>query len=338
MTRSLLLTGGAGFIGSHTYLALKEAGYDVVILDDFSNSKHDVIDRLEQLSGAPVKVEKGSVLDQDFLRDVFDRHSFSGVVHFAALKAVGESMQKPLEYFETNIGGLVGLLKTMQGAGVFNLVFSSSATVYGEADTMPVSEDAPLSFMNPYGYTKLSGEHILEQLGQSDARWNIGVLRYFNPVGAHPSGVIGEDPSDTPNNLMPYIAKVAIGELPHLNIFGDDYNTPDGTGVRDYVHVMDLARGHVLSFNALFDGTGSHVVNLGTGTGLSVKELLAAYGRACGRELPFKIAPRRQGDVDTYCADVSKAKKLLGFQSELDVDEMCKSSWKWVQYASGRNS
>jgi UDP-glucose 4-epimerase len=336
--RTLLLTGGAGYIGSHTYLALIESGYDVVILDDFSNAKHSVLDRLAHLSGAPVTCINGDVLDPDVLQSIFEQYPISGVIHFAARKSVGESISMPLEYIETNCSGLVLLLKAMRKAKVFNLVFSSSATVYGDAKLMPIPETTPLTFTNPYGYTKLMGEQILEQVAASDPRWAFGTLRYFNPVGAHPSGMIGEDPTDIPNNLMPYIAKVAIGELPHLQVFGDDYDTPDGTGVRDYIHVSDLARGHVLSLNALFAGKGHHCVNLGTGKGYSVLEMLAAYSAACGHALDHKIAPRRSGDIGTCYADVTKAQSTLGFTAEHSLEDMCNSSWAWVQYARKLNS
>ncbi len=335
MARSVLLTGGAGYIGSHTYVALIEAGYHVVIIDDFSNSKASVLSRLSQLTGVNrVSSYEGSVLDPAFLDQVFDAHDFDAVVHFAAKKAVGESTEIPLEYIEVNCSGLLNLLKVMKGRGVRRLVFSSSATVYGEPEELPIHEDAPRGYTNPYGFTKLMGEQILEQAAAADPAWAFGILRYFNPVGAHPSGLIGEDPSDIPNNLMPYIAKVAAGDLPHLGVFGSDYDTPDGTGVRDYIHVCDLAEGHVQSLSKLIETDDGHTVNLGTGNGLSVLEMLAAYGRACGRDLPYEMKPRRPGDVAACYAEASRARALLGFEATRGLDDMCASSWHWITTGS----
>ena len=330
MTQKILLTGGAGFIGSHTYVALKNAGYDAVIFDNFSNAQRDVVDRLEVITGDPVSCVEGSVLDHDLLDRTFATHDISAVIHFAAQKAVGESVEKPLEYLNTNIAGLYALLGAMKRANVFSLVFSSSATVYGQPDQLPVSETAPRGFNSPYGYTKLVCEQSLEQIAASDAHWAFGVLRYFNPVGAHETGLIGEDPSETPNNLVPYIAKVATGELERLSVWGNDYDTPDGTGVRDYIHVMDLARAHVQSVTALLNSGEGHVVNIGTGTGYSVMEVIDAYQRAAGKELPFKIAPRRPGDVACVYGDTKLAQELLGFKAELGLDDMCQSSWNWI--------
>ncbi|MDP5365626.1 MAG: UDP-glucose 4-epimerase GalE [Paracoccaceae bacterium] len=331
MTKRILLAGGAGYIGSHTYVALIEAGYDVVILDNFANASRRVPGALEQVTGLPVTLVEGDVLDRNMLDRLFAEHAFDAVIHFAALKAVGESVEKPLDYFHCNIGGLVTLMQAMAAAGVFTLVFSSSAAVYGVPEVLPIPETAPRSHANPYGYTKLVGEEVIEQATASDARWSVGVLRYFNPVGAHPSGLIGEDPTDRPNNLMPYVAKVAAGELPEIAVFGDDYPTPDGSGVRDFIHVCDLAQGHVLSLEALFrDGTG-HVVNLGTGRGYSVLELITAYSTVCGRALPFRIAPRRPGDPAASYADPSKARALLGFEATRDLEDMCASSWNWIR-------
>ena len=330
MGMTVLLTGGAGYIGSHTWVALVAAGFRPVILDDFSNAAEDVPARLARIAGAEPEVWQGSVLDADLLERVFSAHDIGAVVHFAARKAVGESVRMPLEYVETNLGGLVTLLKAMRAAGVFRLVFSSSATVYGVPEALPIRETAPTGFTNPYGYTKLAGEQILAQLAAADPRWAFGVLRYFNPAGAHGSGLIGEDPRDIPNNLMPYIAKVAVGELPALNVFGDDYDTPDGTGVRDYIHVEDLAEGHVRSLEALLREGRGHLVNLGTGRGYSVLEMLAAYSAACGRPLPHVVAPRRPGDVAACWADPSRAAELLGFRARRGLDEMCASSWTWI--------
>lgn len=331
MAKRILLTGGAGYIGSHTFVALVDAGYDIVILDNFSNATRRVPKALEQITGHSVTLIEGDVLDRALLDRLFATYSFDAVIHFAALKAVGESVEKPLEYFHCNICGLITLMQAMAAAGVFTLVFSSSAAVYGAPQTLPIPETAPRSHANPYGYTKLVGEEIIEQAAASDPRWSVGVLRYFNPVGAHPSGLIGEDPKDTPNNLMPYVAKVASGDLPEIAVFGDDYPTPDGSGVRDFIHVCDLAEGHVLSLQALFrDGTG-HVVNLGTGQGYSVLDLLAAYSKVCGRALPYRIAPRRPGDPAASYADPSKARALLGFEATRSLEEMCASSWHWIQ-------
>jgi UDP-glucose 4-epimerase len=330
VAQKVLLTGGAGFIGSHTFVELTKAGYQVVIFDNFSNADRGVLDRLEVISGENVIHVDGDVLDQDLLTRVFAEHEFDAVIHFAALKAVGESTEKPLDYLTTNISGLYTLLNVMKEAGVFRLVFSSSATVYGQPDQLPVPEAAPRSFNNPYGYTKLVCEQSLEQVAAADDRWAFGILRYFNPAGAHETGLIGEDPNDIPNNLMPYIAKVATGELEKLSVFGNDYDTPDGTGVRDYIHVMDLARGHVQSVDALLKTGEGHTVNLGTGTGYSVMDMLHAYEKAAGKELPYQMAPRRAGDVASVYGDPTKARDVLGFEAERGLDEMCESSWNWV--------
>ncbi len=330
MAKTILLTGGAGYIGSHTYVALVAAGYDVVILDNFSNARSDVPARLELITGAPVRFYRCDLLDAAAVAKVFAAHSFDAVVHFAARKAVGESVRLPLDYIEANCSGLIILLKAMQAAGVWRLVFSSSATVYAETDRLPIAEGAPLSYTSPYAYTKLMGEQILTQVAASDPKWAFGTLRYFNPAGAHPTGLIGEDPRDIPNNLMPYIAKVAVGELPRLTIHGDDYPTADGTGVRDYIHVEDLALGHVLSLNELLQTGKSHLVNLGTGKGYSVLDMLHSYSRACGRDLPFSVGPRRAGDLAAYYGDPSLAEQVLGFRAERGLDEMCRSSWNWI--------
>ena len=330
MADKILLTGGAGYIGSHTYTELATAGYDVVIIDNFSNSRPDVLDRLEVITAAPVVCYEGDVRDRALLDRIFAEHRITAVIHFAALKAVGESTEKPLEYIQTNVGGLLTLLEAMQAAGVWRLVFSSSATVYGEPEILPIPETAPRSYTNPYGFTKLVCEQTLEQVGASDPRWAFGTLRYFNPVGAHDTGLIGEDPNGIPNNLMPYIAKVATGELEQLRIWGNDYDTPDGTGVRDYIHVVDLAQGHVQSVAALIATGESHTVNLGTGTGYSVMDVLKAYERACGHELAHVFAPRRAGDVAASYADPTKAHEILGFETHRDLDNMCGTSWNWV--------
>ncbi len=326
----ILLTGGAGYIGSHTYVELADAGMETVILDNFSNSNPSVLDRLEILTSAPVTHYRGDVLDRTILKQIFSEHKIDAVIHFAALKAVGESAEKPLDYIQTNITGLITLLDEMRAADVWKLVFSSSATVYGDPEHLPIPETAPRSYTNPYGFTKLTCEQSLEQIAASDPRWAFGILRYFNPAGAHDTGLIGEDPSDIPNNLMPYIAKVATGDLEKLSVFGNDYNTPDGTGVRDYIHVVDLAKGHVQSVRALLDTGESHTVNLGTGTGYSVLDMLAAYERACGHRLAHVIAPRRTGDIASCYADPTRAKQVLGFEAERDLDNMCETSWNWV--------
>jgi UDP-glucose 4-epimerase len=330
MTARILLTGGAGYIGSHTYVALKAAGFDVAILDNFANSRPSVLERLETLTGAKVEHHLCDVCDATAVERLFAENSFDAVVHFAARKAVGESVREPLTYFNVNIAGFINVLRAMEMAGTHRLVFSSSATIYGDPDTLPIPETAAHRYANPYGYTKIACEQMMEQLGASNPAWQFGVLRYFNPVGAHESALIGEDPMDIPNNLMPYIAKVATGELPRINVFGADYPTPDGTGVRDYIHVEDLAQGHVLSLQALLEGKGGHVVNLGTGKGNSVLEVIAAYSAACGRDLPYDIAPRREGDIASCYADPALAQSLLGFRAERDLDDMCHSSWAWV--------
>ncbi|UWQ20691.1 UDP-glucose 4-epimerase GalE [Jannaschia sp. W003] len=330
----ILLTGGAGYIGSHTFVALAEAGHDVVILDDFSNSDPGVVARMGRVAGREPTVVRGSVLDEALLGRVFAEHRIDGIIHFAALKAVGESVERPLDYFSTNIGGLMTLMRAARAAGVWRLVFSSTATVYGDPGDRAVPETAPRSHTNPYAFTKLTCEQMLEQAAAAEP-WCVGVLRYFNPVGAHPSGLIGEDPRGLPNNLMPYVAKVAIGALPELQVFGDDYATPDGTGMRDYVHVVDLARAHVASVEALLDGR-AHTLNIGTGRANSVLELVEAYGRAAGRALPYRVVGRRAGDVAITYADPSRARAELGFEATLDLDAMCRDSWRWMRaQASG---
>ena len=333
MSKSILLTGGAGYIGSHTFLALLEAGYQPIIFDDYSNAKRDVPQRLAQISGAEAIAVAGNVLDATALAQVFAKYPITAVIHFAGRKAVGESVAIPLAYFESNIAGMTTLLTAMQAAGIFRIVFSSSCTVYGEPQKLPITEAEPRSYTNPYGFTKLICEQILEQLVRYDRRWQVGILRYFNPVGAHESALIGEDPTDLPNNLMPLLARVANGDMPHLQVFGDDYDTPDGTAVRDYIHVSDLAEGHVQCLAALAKQGGLLTVNLGTGQGYSVLEMIAAYSRACGRQLPFVMTDRRPGDVPITYANPTRAKQLLGFHARRNLDEMCHSSWRWVSRA-----
>jgi UDP-glucose 4-epimerase len=329
VTATVLLTGAAGYIGSHTWLALHRAGFKVVGLDDHSNSSPRVLDRLQQLMGQMPVFEHASVTDAHALQAVLQRHAVDAVVHFAAFKAVGESAAQPLAYYANNIGGLVALTQALVARGVHRFVFSSSATVYGDPQTLPITESAPLSATNPYGQTKLMGEQILADLGAALPAWQTACLRYFNPVGAHDSGLIGEDPRGTPNNLMPYVAQVAVGRRAQLQVFGNDYPTPDGTGVRDYIHVEDLAEGHVAALRRLLSHAGSFTVNLGTGRGHSVLELVAAYARASGRDVPYAVAPRRPGDVAACWADPARARKLLGWQARYDLDRMCADSWRW---------
>lgn len=333
----ILLTGATGYIASHTWLALQEAGFDVVGIDSLVNSSVKVLDRIETIGRRAPHFVQGDVRDAAALDRCFElaRARFGGiqaVVHFAALKAVGESVERPLDYFENNLGGLLSVCQAMKRHGVNNLVFSSSATVYGSPDTLPITEDAPLRVTNPYGQTKLMGEEILRELGRCDPTWRFACLRYFNPVGAHPSGLIGEDPQGIPNNLMPYVAQVAVGQRPHLNVFGKDYDTPDGTGVRDYIHVCDLAEGHVAALRYLFDRQQSLTVNLGTGQGYSVLELAQAYGRASGRDIPVEFAPRRSGDVAACYADPQRAFETMGWKATRGLDEMCVDSWRWQSH------
>ncbi len=326
---TILLTGAAGYIASHTWLSLQAAGFDVVGVDDFRNSSPRVLDRLRELAPRPVVFERADVCDAAALDAVFARHAIDAVVHFAALKAVGESTAQPLAYYANNIGGLVNTCQVMQRRGVRRFVFSSSATVYGDPQQLPITEDSPLSATNPYGQTKLMGETILADLGRADPAWQTACLRYFNPVGAHDSGRIGEDPRGTPNNLMPYVAQVAVGRREALQVFGNDYPTPDGTGVRDYIHVCDLADGHVAALRRLLDQPGSLTVNLGTGRGYSVLDVVKAYAAASGRKVPYRVVPRRPGDVAACWADPTRAAQLLGWRARHDLDRMCADSWRW---------
>jgi UDP-glucose 4-epimerase len=326
---NVLLTGATGYIASHTWVALREAGFGVVGVDDFSNSSPEVLHRLAKLTGETPVFERVNVCDPAALERVFSAHRIDAAVHFAAFKAVGESAQKPLAYYANNLGGLVNLAQTMERHGSRVLVFSSSATVYGRPETLPIREDAPLSATNPYGSTKLMGEQILGDLARADPAWKIALLRYFNPVGAHASGEIGEDPHGIPNNLMPFITQVAVGKRAKLNVFGNDYATPDGTGVRDYIHVVDLAEGHVAALRYLLEGGRGITVNLGTGRGYSVLELVRAFEKASGRPIPYEFAPRRPGDVDASYADPSLAHRELGWHATRDLDAMCADSWRW---------
>ena len=330
MTASILVTGGAGYIGAHTALALLQAGYTVVVLDNLSNSSPQALDRVAQIAGRAARLVQGDVRDSALLQRLFAEHDFSAVLHFAGLKAVGESVREPLRYYDNNVAGTLALCQAMHAAGVFRLVFSSSATVYGEPLHTPISE-ATLTGRptNPYGRSRLMAEGLLADLAAADARWHIAVLRYFNPVGAHSSGLIGEDPQGIPNNLLPYITQVAVGQLSELAVFGNDYPTPDGTGVRDYIHVVDLAEGHLAALAALQTRSGWNVWNLGTGQGYSVLEMLQSFEAASGRRVPYRIAPRRPGDIAQCWADPTKARQELGWQAQRGLAEMMADAWRW---------
>ena len=333
---TILITGGAGYIGSHTALELLNEGYDVVVFDNLSNSSQESLRRVEELTGKQVCFYEGDVQDEDALRAMFKEQKIDAVIHCAALKAVGESVQKPLEYYQNNISGTLTLLKVMREVGVKNIVFSSSATVYGSPEEMPITEACPKGqCTNPYGWTKSMMEQIMSDVQKADPSWNVILLRYFNPVGAHKSGRIGEDPKGIPNNLMPYISQVAVGKLEKLGVFGNDYDTPDGTGVRDYIHVVDLAIGHVKAINYIFTNPGLDVINLGTGQGYSVLDMVKAFSKACGKEIPYEIKPRRAGDIDMCYADPSKAAKVLGWKAERGLDEMCEDTWRWQSQNPG---
>ena len=336
--QNILVTGGAGYIGSHTCVELLAAGHNLVVIDNFSNSKPAVLGRVEQISGRQVPFMEVDIRDRGALRDVFRQHAIDAVIHFAGLKAVGESVSQPLRYYDNNISGSIALFEVMAESSVKTLVFSSSATVYGDPHSVPIREDFPLSATNPYGRSKLMLEEILRDLSRSDESWKIALLRYFNPVGAHESGIIGEDPNGIPNNLMPYITQVAVGKLPQLSVFGDDYPTPDGTGVRDYIHVVDLARGHLAALEALSGTSGVMAVNLGTGQGYSVLDVVRAFEKASDRPVPYRIVPRRPGDVAQCYADPTLAKERLGWQAQRGLDEMCRDSWRWQQWASNNRT
>jgi UDP-glucose 4-epimerase len=328
----ILVTGGAGYIGSHTCVELLEAGYELVVLDNFSNSKPESLKRVERITGKSVKLIEGDVRNCDLLREIFSSNKIDGVIHFAGLKAVGESVQKPLTYYDNNVSGSIILAEVMAEFGIHILVFSSSATVYGNPEILPISENATVGqTTNPYGGSKLMVEQIYTDLAKSNAAWKIALLRYFNPVGAHSSGTIGEDPSDIPNNLMPYISQVAVGRREKLTVFGDDYETVDGTGVRDYIHVVDLAKGHVKALAWLQNQTGAHIFNLGTGRGYSVLEIVKAFELASCRSIPYQIAKRRAGDVAEVYADCSKAEKEFNWKAERDIDVMCQDAWHWQE-------
>ena len=326
---NVLVTGGAGYIGSHTMVELLNAGHTVVCIDNFMNSKYESIVRVEKITGKKVKFYEGDIRDRKILDKIFTENKIDSVINFAGLKAVGESVAKPLEYYENNIEGLLILAFAMRDHGVKNLVFSSSATVYGKPESVPIREDFPLSTSNPYGSTKLFIEYMLKDLYASDNSFNIAILRYFNPVGAHESGLIGEDPKGIPNNLCPYITQVAVGKREYLGVFGNDYNTHDGTGVRDFIHVVDLAKGHVLAVNKLAENPGLVIVNLGTGKGYSVLDMVKAFEKVCEKPIPYKIMPRRPGDIDECYADPSKAYEVLGFKAEKTLDDMCRDAMNW---------
>lgn len=328
---SILVTGGTGYLGAHTCVKLLEAGRDVVIIDNLVNSKANVLDSLEQITGKRPLFYYGDLRDGALLEQIFEKHEIEAVIHFAGLKAVGESVQKPLEYYDNNLGGTMALLECMQKHGCKRIVFSSSATVYGMHNAVPFREDMPTSATNPYGQTKVMIEQMLRDLFTADAGWGISILRYFNPLGAHESALIGEDPNSIPNNLLPYVVGVAAGKYPCLNIFGDDYDTPDGTGVRDYIHVDDLAAGHILALEALEQGPRLDIINLGTGKGYSVKEVAGAFERATGVHIPCKIQPRRPGDIATCYADIAHAREYLGFEAKKDLEQMCASAWAFAK-------
>ena len=325
----VLLTGGAGYIGSHTAVELLQAGHEVVVADSLVNSHEESLRRVERITGRTVAFHRADCADPDAMREVFERHDIDAVIHLAGLKAVGESTEQPLRYYRNNLDALLTLCETMDAAGVRDLVLSSSATVYGDPERVPITEDSGLSATNPYGSTKLFAEGILDDLAMADPRWSIVSLRYFNPIGAHPSGLIGEDPQGVPNNLFPYIAQVAAGRRERLNVFGDDYDTPDGTGVRDYLHVVDLARGHLAAVDHLADASGHRVYNLGTGQGTSVLESLRAFERATGSPIPYEVVDRRPGDIAACYADPAAAVRDLDWKAVLTVDDACRDAWRW---------
>lgn len=327
---AILVTGGAGYIGSHTCIELLNAGYEVVVLDNLYNSSEKALERVEQITGKKVTFYKADILDKEAMNEIFDKEDIDSVIHFAGLKAVGESVAKPLEYYNNNMTGTFNLCDVMRNHGVKKIIFSSSATVYGDPAFIPITEECPKGkITNPYGQTKGMLEQVLTDLHVSDPEWNVVLLRYFNPIGAHKSGIIGEDPKGIPNNLVPYIAQVAVGKRECLGVFGDDYDTHDGTGVRDYIHVVDLARGHVKALQKFQDTPDVYIYNLGTGNGYSVLDVLHAFEKACGKKLPYEVKDRRPGDIATCYADPAKAKAELGWEAEYGIEEMCEDSWRW---------
>lgn len=326
----ILVTGGAGYIGSHTCVELLNEGYEVVIVDNLYNSNQKAVDRIEQITQKKVTFYQNDILDREALDQIFTKENVDAVIHFAGLKAVGESVRKPIEYYTNNIQGTLILTDVMRKHNVKNIIFSSSATVYGNPAMIPITEECPKGVCtNPYGWTKWMLEQILTDIHTADPEWNVMLLRYFNPIGAHESGLIGEDPKGIPNNLLPYVAQVAIGKLECVGVFGDDYDTPDGTGVRDYIHVVDLAKGHVKALNKIKEKAGVKVYNLGTGNGYSVLDVIHAFEKACGHEIPYQIKPRREGDIATCYSKCDLAKEELGWQAQYNLDDMCASSWKW---------
>ncbi|MDY6915973.1 MAG: UDP-glucose 4-epimerase GalE [Candidatus Cloacimonadota bacterium] len=326
---NILITGGTGYIGSHTVVELLLSNHQVVIIDNLSNSKKEVLSRISNITGQKPKFYQDDIRNSAALYKIFQENSIDAVIHFAGLKAVGESVEQPLRYYENNVHGCLVLLQVMNRFNIKNIVFSSSATVYGEPETVPITEDSPLHTTNPYGTSKLMIEQIMRDLSVADKNWNIALLRYFNPVGAHPSGTMGEDPQGIPNNLMPYISQVAVGKRDKLNVFGNDYQTPDGTGVRDYIHVVDLAQGHLAALHKLQDDPGVVTYNLGTGRGYSVLEVIKAFAKASGRKIPYHFTARRPGDIGLCYADPSKAEKELGWKAQYDLEKMCEDSWRW---------
>ena len=327
---AILVTGGAGYIGSHTVVELQNAGYDVVVLDNLSNASEKALDRVSKITGKPVKFYKADILDRDALNDIFDKETIESCIHFAGLKAVGESVVKPWEYYENNIAGTLTLVDVMRKNNVKNIIFSSSATVYRDPAQIPITEECPKGqCTNPYGWTKSMLEQVLTDIQKADPEWNVMLLRYFNPIGAHKSGTIGENPNGIPNNLMPYITQVAVGKLKELGVFGNDYDTPDGTGVRDYIHVVDLAKGHVKALKKIEENPGLAIYNLGTGKGYSVLDIVKNFEAATGVKIPYVIKPRRAGDIATCYCDASKAEKELGWKAENGIREMCEDSWRW---------
>ena len=327
---SILVTGGVGFIGSHTVVELQNAGYDVVVLDNLCNANPKVLDRIEAITGKKVPFYQADIRDREALNEIFDKESIDSVIHFAGLKAVGESVQKPLEYYDNNISGTLVLVDVIRKHGCKNIIFSSSATVYGDPAFVPITEECPKGVCtNPYGWTKSMLEQILSDIQKADNEWNVVLLRYFNPIGAHKSGTIGENPNGIPNNLMPYITQVAVGKREELGVFGDDYDTPDGTGVRDYIHVVDLALGHVKALKKIEEKAGLKIYNLGTGCGYSVLDVVHNFEKASKVKIPYSIKPRRAGDIATCYADASKAKEELGWEAQYGILEMCEDSWRW---------
>lgn len=327
---SILVTGGVGFIGSHTVVELQNAGYDVVVLDNLCNANPKVLDRIEAITGKKVPFYQADIRDREALNEIFEKESIDSVIHFAGLKAVGESVQKPLEYYDNNIAGTLVLVDVMRQHGCKNIIFSSSATVYGDPAFVPITEECPKGVCtNPYGWTKSMLEQILSDIQKADNEWNVVLLRYFNPIGAHKSGTIGENPNGIPNNLMPYITQVAVGKREELGVFGDDYDTPDGTGVRDYIHVVDLALGHVKALKKIEEKAGLKIYNLGTGCGYSVLDVVHNFEKASGVKIPYSIKPRRAGDIATCYADAAKAKEELGWEAQYGILEMCEDSWRW---------